>query len=99
MSGKIETRMMSRREAFRALGIGAAFGIAMPATLLTSEARAQTPGMDRREDRRENRHDRRDDRRDNRQDRRDNRRDNRQDRRDDRRTTGQGNPRPSGSPQ
>lgn len=81
-----ERSMMSRRTALW-MGIGA-FGVGVPFTLLTtSDADAQTPGMDRRQDRRDNRKDRREDRRDNRKDRRDDR----QDRRDDRRkeTTGQ----------
>jgi hypothetical protein len=77
MSEKIEAEMISRRRAFWILGLGAAFGAGMPAAV------AQTPGMERREDRR----DRREDRRNNRQERREDRRTNRQDRRDDRRST------------
>jgi len=88
---KLEAEMISRRMAFWILGVGAASGLA--AATLTTSAEGQTPGMERRQDRRDNRQDRRVDRRDNRQDRREDRRDNRQDRREDRRaptTTGQG---------
>jgi hypothetical protein len=47
----------------------------MPAAMLTtSDAEAQTVGMERRQDRRDNRRDRCTDRRDNRRDRRDDRR-------------------------
>ena len=81
MSEKIETEMISRRWAFWILGLGAAFGVGMPAAV------AQTPGMERRQERREDRRDRREDRRNNRQERREDRRTNRQDRRDDRRST------------
>ena len=85
---KIEAEMVSRRRAFWLLGVGAAFGMGMPAAVVTaSHAEAQTPGMERRQDRRENRRDRREDRRANRQDRREDRRTNRRDRRDDRRGT------------
>ena len=92
MREKIEAATISRRRAFGILGLGAVFGMAMPAAVLTaSDAEAQTYGMDRRQDRRANRRDRRDDRRTGRQDRREDRRTNRQDRRDDRRgTVGQG---------
>ena len=88
MSEKFEA--ISRRKAF--LILGKAVGIVIPAAVITaSNAEAQTPGMERREDRRENRQDRREDRRENRQDRREDRRTNREDRRDDRRgTVGQG---------
>ena len=92
MRETFEAATISRRRAFWILGLGAAFGIGMPAAVLTaSEAEAQTIGMDRRQDRRDNRQDRRGDRRTGRHDRRDDRRTNRQDRRDDRRgTVGQG---------
>jgi hypothetical protein len=74
MSEKIEA--ISRREAFWMLGT--AIGVAIPAAVLTaSNAQAQTPGMPRREDRRDIRQERREDRRDVRQDRRDNRQDRR----------------------
>ena len=75
MSEKIEAAMLSRRRALWILGVGAPFGLGMSAAVLTAtEAEAQTPGMERRQGRRENRRDRREDRRENRQDRRDNRR-------------------------
>lgn len=92
MREKIEAATISRRRAFWILGLGAAFGMGVPAAVLTApDAEAQTVGMDRRQDRRDNRRDRRADRRTGRQDRRDDRRTNRQDRRDDRRgTVGQG---------
>ena len=61
MSKTIEA--VSRREAFWMLGT--AIGIAIPAVVLTvSNAQAQTPGMQRREDRRDIRQQRRDDRQD-----------------------------------
>jgi hypothetical protein len=93
MSEKIEAVMISRRRAFWVLGVGAAVSMGVPAAVVTaSNAEAQTPGMIRREDRRQNRQDRREDRRANRQDRREDRRENRQDRREDRRSTvGTGN--------
>ena len=82
MTQKIEAGMISRRTAL----LGAAFGVALPGTILAvSEAGAQTPGMERREDRREDRQDRREERRDDRQERRDDRRGAREDRGDDRR--------------
>jgi hypothetical protein len=75
MSEKTNAAMFSRRRVLWLLGVGAPFGLGMPAVVLTaSEAEAQTPGMERRQGRRENRRDRRQDRRENRQDRRDNRR-------------------------
>ena len=85
MSEKIEAGMISRRRAFWMLGVGAAVGMGIPAAVVT--AQAQTPGTERRQDRRENRQDRREDRRANRQERREDRRTNRQDRREDRRST------------
>lgn len=95
MRENIESAMISRRRILRILGLSA-LGIGLPAALLSpSEAKAQTQGMERRQDRRDNRRDRRTDRRDNRRDRRDDRRTDRRDRRDDRRgpagTVGQGN--------
>jgi hypothetical protein len=69
MIDKIET--VSRRKAFSILG-GAIIAIPV-AVLAASNAEAQTPGMERREDRRDIRQDRREDRRDNRQTRRDDR--------------------------
>ena len=65
-------QLISRRRAFSLIGV------AVPIIVLTArEAAAQTPGMERREDRREDRQDRREERRDDRQDRRDERRDER----------------------
>jgi hypothetical protein len=67
--------------------VSAAFGVTLPATILAvSEAVAQTPGMERREERRDNRLERREERRDDRLERRENRRDDREDRRDARRS-------------
>ena len=69
MSEKITSQMMSRRGAFSFLG--AALGLALPATVLTvSQVEAQTAGMERREDRRAGRQQNRQDRRTDRQDRR-----------------------------
>jgi hypothetical protein len=67
---------ISRRTALSLMGI--ALGLALPASLLTAttDAEAQTVGMDRRQDRRTGRRDRRDARRTGRQDRRDVRRGN-----------------------
>lgn len=92
MREKIVPEMISRRSALGVLAVAVAFGIGVPSLVLTaSNAEAQTQGMERRQDRRDNRRDRRTDRRDNRRDRRDDRRTGRQDRRDDRRgTVGQG---------
>lgn len=75
MSKKIETVVISRRRAFWILGAGMALGVGTPAAVLTaSDAEAQTTGMERRQDRREDRRDRRQDRRTDRQDRRQERR-------------------------
>ena len=65
MNEKITSEMISRRGAFSLLGLGAALGFAVPTTVLltTSEAEAQTVGMERRENRRGNRQQRRQDRR------------------------------------
>lgn len=81
--GQLEELDMSTSEIIsrrKALGLVAALGFAVPA-LTISSAEAQTPGMQRRDDRRQGRSDRREDRRD----RRDDRRHDRSDRRDDRR--------------
>jgi hypothetical protein len=86
MNEKIEHGLISRRTAFSLFGVTAAFSLATPITLSAlSEAQAQTPGMERREDRRDDRQERREDRRDDRQQRRDDRQEGRQERRDDRR--------------
>ena len=75
MREKITSEMISRRGAFSLLGLGAVLGVAMPATvLMTSEAEAQTVGMERRENRRAGRQERRVERRTNRQVRREDRR-------------------------
>ena len=71
MSENIKSEMMSRRGAFSLLGLAAALGVVAPATVLTvSTARAQTEGMERRQDRRANRQQNRQDRRTNRQEQR-----------------------------
>ena len=86
MTDKIETNLISRR---RALSLTAVFSVAVPAAVIRlSDASAQTPGMERREDRREDRQERREDRRDDRQERREDRQEGRQERRDDRRGVG-----------
>jgi len=73
MTVEIQSRLISRRGAFSF--ISAALGIGVPATIFgISQAAAQTPGMERREDRRDDRQERREDRRDDRQERRDERR-------------------------
>ena len=83
-----ELDVLSRRQAFSFLGITAALSVAVPATVLTvSGANAQTPGMERREDRREERQERREDRRDD-----------REERREDRRTGGTDQPTTTGTP-
>ena len=75
MREKITSEMISRRGAFSLLGLGAVLGVAMPTTvLMTSEAEAQTVGMERRENRRGGRQERRVERRTNRQVRREDRR-------------------------
>ena len=69
MRETIRSEAFSRRQALCALA--AAVGFAVPATVLTvSEAEAQTYGMQRRHERRMDRHDRRQDRRVDRTDRR-----------------------------
>jgi len=65
MTEKIELELISRRTAFSLLGLTAALSFAVPATVLTvSDAEAQTPGMERRDDRQEGRQQGRQDRRD-----------------------------------
>jgi hypothetical protein len=86
MNENPDTEIISRRRAIWILGVGAAFTMAVPAAVLTaSDAEAQTPGIERRQDRRANRRDRREDRRENRRDRREDRRENRENRRENRR--------------
>ena len=75
MTEKINSELISRRTAFSLLGVTAAFGFAVPATVLTvSDAEAQTSGMERRGERRAGRHERRETRRTGRHERRDTRR-------------------------
>ena len=64
--------LISRRTAFTFMGV------ALPATIFAvSQGAAQTPGMERREERRDDRQERREDRRDDRQERREDRQDTR----------------------
>jgi hypothetical protein len=52
MSAIIQSEMISRRKALSLMGLTAAFGLAgAPAILTASVAEAQTPGMERREER------------------------------------------------
>ena len=75
MTEKIKSELISRRTAFSLLGITAALGFAVPATVLTvSDAEAQTSGMERRGERRAGRHERRETRRAGRHERRETRR-------------------------
>jgi hypothetical protein len=67
---------ISRRRALTLMGWAAALSLTAPAAiLLTSDAEAQTQGMERRGERRTGRHVRRQDRRTGRTDRREERRD------------------------
>jgi len=76
MTEKIELELVSRRRAFSLLWLTAALSFAVPATVLTvSDAEAQTPGMERRDDRQEGRQQGRDDRQEGRQQGRQDRRD------------------------
>ena len=53
MSEKIKPEMISRGAAFRLMGLGAALGFAVPTVLTpSSDAEAETAGMERREERR-----------------------------------------------
>jgi hypothetical protein len=70
---EITSEAMSRRKALALLGLGAALGLAGSGLVTASDAKAETVGMDRRQDRRAGRQDRRQDRRDGRQARRDGR--------------------------
>ena len=70
MAEETQPGVISRRTAFSLLGM------ALPvAVLAVSQAKAQTPGMERREERRDDRQERREDRRDDRQERREDRQD------------------------
>ena len=52
--------MISRRKALSMMGLAASFGLAgAPAVLTTTNAEAQTPGMERREGRQDRREERR----------------------------------------
>ena len=74
MCAKIEAEMISRRTTFWILGM-AAFGMGMPAAVLTaSDADAQTAGTERRQERRTGRTERRQERRTGRTERRQERR-------------------------
>ena len=75
MTEKIKSELISRRAAISLLGVTAALGFAVPASVLTvSDAEAQTSGMERRGERRAGRHERRETRRTGRHERRDTRR-------------------------
>jgi hypothetical protein len=75
MSESIGNCKVWRRTTFFLLGLATALGAGAPVTLLSaSGAKAQTAGMERRQERREARHERREDRREGRQERRDDRR-------------------------
>jgi hypothetical protein len=74
MNTIIQSQLISRRKALSLMGLAAAFGLAAVPALTLSDAEAQTAGMDRRQDRRTDRHVRRDDRRAGRTDRREERR-------------------------
>jgi len=70
-----KSELISRRRVFSLLGLTAALGFAVPATVLTvSDAEAQTTGMERRHARRTGRHERRETRRTGRHERRETRR-------------------------
>jgi hypothetical protein len=76
MSENITSDMISRRHALSLVGWVAALGLAAPAAgLMVSHAQAQTPGMERRGERRFGRHERRQTRRTGRTERREERRD------------------------
>jgi hypothetical protein len=65
MSEKIESEMISRRRIFRLLGLTAGWGFAAaaPSLLASSGAKAQTEGMERRQERRAGRQENRQKRR------------------------------------
>ena len=70
MTEQIQSGLISRRTAFSLIGV------TLPAMIFAvSQGAAQTPGMERREERREERQERREDRRDEREERREDRRD------------------------
>ena len=97
MSEIIKPEVISRRRALSLLGLAAAFGLAVPPTVLTgSDAEAQytttatapQTGTERRHKRRTARHERRHERRTGRHERREERRTGRHERREERHTTG-----------
>ena len=101
MSEIIKPEVISRRRALSLLGLAAAFGLAVPPTVLTgSDAEAQytttapapatapQTGTERRHKRRTARHERRQERRTGRHERREERRTGRHERREERHTTG-----------
>ena len=101
MSEIIKPEVISRRKALSLLGLAAAFGLAVPPTVLTvSDAEAQytaptaapaaapQTGTERRHKRRTARHERRHERRAGRHERREERRTGRHERREERHTTG-----------
>jgi hypothetical protein len=105
MTEQIEAQMISRRAALGILGLAAALGAGMTATVLTSsDAEAQTSGteqrQDKRQDKRQDRTDRRQQRRTSRTERRVARREARSERRETRRrgSTGSGTTTGSGTP-
>jgi hypothetical protein len=86
MSETSRFERINRREAFSLLGLAAALGLATSGTfLLGTEAPAQTIGMERRQERRGERHERRQERRTGRTERRQERRTGRTERREERR--------------
>jgi hypothetical protein len=98
MSEKINSEMISRRGTFSLLGLAAAWGLALPAEILTeSDAEAQqttsptapTTGAQRRQERRTHRTERRQERRTHRTERRQERRTHRTERRAKRRGGGE----------
>jgi hypothetical protein len=75
MSERIGSEMISRRKLFSLLGLAAALGVAVPPSILmVSDAEAQTIGMERRHERRDERRARRHERREYRLERREERR-------------------------
>ena len=86
MSESSRSERVDRREAFSLLGWAAVFGLATSGTFLFgTEAPAQTIGMERRQERRGERHERRQERRMGRTERRQERRTGRTERREERR--------------
>ena len=67
---EVSTEAVSRRRALGLLGFAALLGLTGSSLVASSDAEAQTVGMDRRQDRRGGRRDRRENRRDARQVRR-----------------------------